>query len=181
MALVQVATDNFNRSNGAVGSNWTASPDEGFDLTILSNALKGQGGDAAGFWNANSFNNAQYSQITVTTAGNYSGVIVRGNASDYVVGQYIDGDVAIIWYNSGGYTQIARVAHSVVNGDILRLEAVGSAFSLYVNGTLRASGSNGSAPATGAAGVLCSSADVLDNWVGGNIVSTQNSAFFAFF
>ena len=165
-----IATDNFNRGDGGLGANWTDTADEGSTPSIVSNQVTSSGGlDAAAFWNAHSFNNDQYSQITITDAGgDFCGPVVRANTTDFVFGQENGTNVKIYWYNGGAYTEVASAAYSVQNNDVLRLEAIGTTFSLYVNDVLKASGSNASAPASGKPGLNVSSTGKLDNFEGGN-------------
>lgn len=109
MARSLVASDNFNRANGAVGANWTESTSND-GMNVVSNMVTSANAgsfDNAMFWNADSFANNQYAKITMTTISStpYAGVIVRANASDYVAGQCREGDapeINLYWYNGGG-------------------------------------------------------------------------------
>lgn len=183
MPLVQVASDNFNRADGGLGANWTNGPN-GNSPGIVSNVVTSTVGfnDSDAFWNANAFANNQYSQATVKAidADSFIGVTVRHNATDFVTGQNDNntGGVAIIWYNGGTFTSIASdSAGELVANDVIRLEVEGTTFRLYVNSSLRISGSNGSAPSSGAAGILVTnSGDQIDDWVGGNIVAGSKLA-----
>lgn len=171
MALIQLATDDFNRANGSIGSNWTDTVDEGATPSISSNQVVSDGGDAGAFWNANAFTADQYGQITITeNSGNFCGIILRANASDYVIFQQLGAsEVAIYWRNGGAFDNIALASYAVQDGDVLRGEAEGTTFRLYVNGDLKCSGTNASAPSTGAVGFIVSGTGIVDNWIGGNI------------
>ena len=60
------ASDNFNRANGSLGSNWTATSDGA--LTISSQVAAGTSSGVSGdTWNAASFGSDQFSQIEVTS------------------------------------------------------------------------------------------------------------------
>lgn len=179
MARSVVATDNFNRANGAIGANWTKSTvNDG--LNIASNAVKSANAgsyDNAMFWNANSFANNQYSQAVITLGAGveYEGVIVRANTTDYIIAQCREGDapdIVIYWYNGGSYTHIAsQSAYDWVTGDVLRVEAEGTTISFYVNDVLEISGSNGSIPASGSAGIsMYNTTATFDDWEGGDLV-----------
>lgn len=178
MALVQVASDNFNRADGGLGANWTNGPN-GNSPAIVSQVVTSAVGfnDSDAFWNANAFNNNQYSQATFKAldADSFMGVTVRHSATDFVTAQNQNniGGVEIIWYNGGAFTSIASdTAGELVANDVVRLEAEGTTFRMYVNGSLRISGTNASAPASGRAGILVTnSGDQLDDWSGGNIVA----------
>lgn len=178
MALVQVASDDFNRADGLLGANWTTGVD-GNDPEIVGNEVVGPGGfiDHEAFYSASAFNNNQYSQAVINAiAGNsYMGVMCRASTTDHVVAQNVDHflGVGIFWYNGGAFTEIAGDSDGfLVPGDVLRLEAEGTTFRFYVNGVLRLSGTNASAPASGRPGILVSNTgDEIDNWAGGNIVN----------
>jgi len=150
------ATDNFNRANGAPGSNWAGSV--GNDLTISSNEVTGATAsvNCSMYWSADNPNAAQYGQakISQTGAGEFAGPTVRSSATDWVCGDANGGtNWQIEWYNAGAFTVIASWATAPANGDIAKITASGSAFELFVNATSRASGSNGSAPSTGNGGI----------------------------
>lgn len=181
MARVSVATDNFNRANGAIGANWTESGGGNDGLNISSNqvASANEGAyDNAMFWNANSFNNNQYSKCTLKTigSGNYAGPIVRANASDFVNAQCREGDapeVNLYWYNGGAYTNIAtQTSFAWAADDVMILDAEGSDFSFFVDDVEIIGGTNSSAPASGACGLsMYTTTTRLDDWEGGNIIA----------
>lgn len=176
-----VATDDFNRANNSstgmnLGANWTATVPNS-DLGIISNQAyqTADTGDNAAFYSAVTLANNQYAQVTLSTVGDsYSGLIIRASATDYVIGQAVSGasQMAMYWYNSGTYTQIGSTySGDVTNGDVLRLEAIGSTFNLYRNSTLVVTGTNGSAPSSGKAGIVIDlDTDRLDNFVCGDII-----------
>lgn len=176
----QVASDNFDRADNSsvgmnLGSNWTSSVPQD-DLGIISNAAyqTADAGDNAAFYSASSFANDQYSTVTLSDATGASGVIVRANATDYVLGQFSTPNYKIYWYNGGAYTQIATGAGSIANGDILELRAVSQTFYLYKNGTLVISGSSSTAPSSGNPGIVIENpSSRLNDWAGGNIVNLQ--------
>lgn len=176
-----VATDDFNRADNSstgmnLGANWTATVPNS-DLGIISNQAyqTANTGDNAAFYSAVTLANNQYAQVTLSTVGDsYSGLIIRASATDYVIGQAVRGasQMAMYWYNSGTYTQIGSTySGDVTSGDVLRLEAIGSTFNLYRNSTLVVTGTNGSAPSSGKAGIAIDlDTDRLDNFVCGDII-----------
>lgn len=175
-----VATDDFNRADNSstgmnLGANWTASVPN-YDLGISSNQAyqTADTSDNVAFYNA-TLNDDQYAQVTISTATDtYSGLVVRASATDYVIGQGVDGSTGldIYWYNGGAYTQIATTDNfDVVSGDVLTLTAVGTRFTLYKNGVRIISGTNASAPSSGKAGIVIdNNGDRLDNFECGNII-----------
>jgi hypothetical protein len=181
-----VASDDFNRSNGAIGANWTESTNND-GLNIVSNAVKSANAgsyDNAMFWNVDAFNAAQWSKATLVDIGSgtpYAAVIVRANATDFVGGQSREGDppeISIFWYNGGSFTNLANTSsHAWANNDEMVMEATGTRFSLFVNNILRISGTNGSAPSSGSAGIsMYSTSSIMDNWSGGNLTHFVNSS-----
>lgn len=179
------AIDDFNRTDGGLGSNWTDTVDEGSTPSISTNQVVSDGGDAAAFWNADSFDADQYGEITVVeNSGNFCGLILRANASDYVIFQQLGAsEVAIYWRNGGAFNNIALASYAVQDGDVLRGEAEGTTFRLYINGSLKCSGTNASAPSTGAVGLLVSGSGIVDDFEGGNLTApaATNSNFFLMF
>ena len=136
------------------------------------------------FWSADSFSEDQYSQITITKMGNWPGVIVR---ADGVVDRFYLGllsgpnDYRIYRRWDGGYYLLATgTTETWQVGDVLRLEAVGSAdpvtVTLYHNGnpvlswtsSSPAEVKNGGSPGIGIYSPS-GQALTLDNWEGGNI------------
>lgn len=183
-----VATDNFNRADGALGANWSEAASAYTDNVpvIASNQAKsgGEGSyDNAVFWNANSFANAQYAKAVISTlpssGTSLMGVTVRSSASDYVLCQYKRDSGSnknrLYWFNAGAYTAIAlQNTTTFASNDTIELEADGSTFTMYKNGTSILSGSNGSAPSTGSAGFTMYDLDErLDDWEGGDMVSAS--------
>lgn len=186
----EIATDDFNRANNSstgmnLGSNWTASVPN-FDLGINSNQAycTATTNDNLAYWSANAFHTDQYAQVTIAAVGalGYAGVVVRCNASDYVIGQQDAGstNLQIYWYNAGTYTQIGSTytTASWTAGDVARMEVDGATYTLYQNGTQRVQGTNASAPKTGYPGLcITDSSERLDNWSGGNLYDNGIIAF----
>lgn len=181
----EVATDNFNRADAAnLGANWSDSVESianAANADIVSNqAVNDLDHDNDNFWNANSFANNQYSQITVKTIDSgtdaFSGVLVRGNASDYVFAQMnkFSARYQMYWYNGGAYTSLGTYDVVPAVNDVLRLEAIGTTFNFYLNGILRITATNGSAPSSGSPGFIVSGStdagNALDDWSGGDII-----------
>lgn len=149
------ATDNFNRSNGALGANWSGGP--GNDLTIVSSAVTAGSPWTTNtmYWSADTPDAAQYAQAKIAVVGSSQAVLCRANATDWVglVAQSSQWDIE--WYNGGSWTVIGSAyATGASNGDIGKITANGSTFTGYINGTERISGSNGSAPASGGGGIF---------------------------
>jgi hypothetical protein len=136
------------------------------------------------FWSADSFSEDQYSQITITKMGSFSGVIVRadGVLDRFYLGLLVGpNDYRIYSRWDGGYNLLATgTTETWQVGDVLRLGAVGSAnpvtVSLYHNGNAvlswtsssQAEVKNGGSPGIGIYSPS-GQALTLDNWEGGNL------------
>lgn len=135
-------TDNFNRTDGAIGSNYTAINGS---LTIASN--KAIGSAWAGKWmhhNTSTGSNDHYAQATVfpgvSSSSDGSGVIVRSNGTTgYMVQLYAGTPGAIILYPFNGSSVAAHVGANIdVNitdaPHVLKLSVSGSTFTVWLDG-----------------------------------------------
>jgi hypothetical protein len=83
--FVDSPSDNFNRADGALGSNWTRRAGEAGSNVVYGNAARA--GAATGWsgdlWTANTFNDNQFAEALVTPSGANGGpgVVVRGSTS----------------------------------------------------------------------------------------------------
>lgn len=154
-------TDNFNRSNGSLGSNWTATDTTGAfsDGTpvIDSNVIVGPGYGivASAYYSGATFNGNQYASAETLTDPN-DGTPSRGPAVRLSAGP--DGYYGSC-YKYGGYhtrcqlyriddgalTQIGSnweetdTTANLVPNKVVRVEANGSTIKLFLNGTQRIS------------------------------------------
>jgi hypothetical protein len=171
------ASDNFNRADGGLGSNWTPISDGG--MAIASQQVTGTAAVLTGdTWAASTFGNDQYSEIQVTSTqlsgGQWVGPAVRVQSS----GQ--NGYVGIYNWNSGspelmvfkrsaaGWTQLGN-SYSVAPlaaGTKLRLTVLGNSISFMVNGVQRI-GVTDSSFSSGAPGIMAFDSATADNWSGG--------------
>ena len=169
------ATDNFNRADGALGSNWTVALG-GF--LIASNAVRANnaGDESGALWNADTFANDQYSQATYTLGwGDDIGVAVRvsgsgGSAKYYLL--YIEGSNGYFGkVFNGVYSEFAFLSGGFANNDVIRIEAEGTTIRAKRNGTT-VSSTTDTTITTGAAGLSAynsGGAARIDNWEGGNL------------
>jgi TM2 domain-containing membrane protein YozV len=123
----------------------------------------------------------------------FNGAIVRaGSGVDkFYMGFAFSGGLYIYSRDTGVYTQLTTVATQANNGDILKLEAIGSAHpvtvNLYRNGTLAAtwtSTSSANAYTGGYPGIclFLNAADLgkgLDNWEGASLTLSAAQGSFA--
>lgn len=167
------ASDSFDRSNGALGANWTTQ--YGFTaLTIASNQAAGSSSGAAdcgSLWTADSFPNDQYSQATFIAEQTWwgTGIITRGSTTAqtcyYAVFQ--SGAVYFSKFVNGTFTDIGSASMSISSGDVMRLTSIGTTHTVYRNGTQVAQWTDSSI-ASGSAGIYCGGPNsIADTWSGG--------------
>src|SRR5215469_9908302 len=173
------ASDNFNRADGALGSNWTAISDGG--MTIASQQVTGTAGRTTGdLWAGGSFTSDQYSAVQVTSTtmsgGDWIGAAVRmqSNGLNAYVGIYkwnSGSPILEIFKRTGSssWVQLSSAYSSGVlaAGTTLQLTAAGSTISFWQNGVKRLSVTDGSFTG-GAPGMMAYGVGTADNWSGGN-------------
>jgi len=166
------ATDNFNRANGSLGSNWTQANGTN-NPRIASNTVGSyETVDSLVYWNADSFNADQYAQLVYRSGNqNFLGPAVHvtsnnGYGMEIGAGSRYLGKVV-----SGSYTELAQVNTAIVANAVYRMEITGTAIVVKQNGTTFFSVSD-SALSSGSAGMQAynvGTPDQWDDWEGGNI------------
>ena len=196
-----VASDNFNRANGPIGANWTDTLAAGGSFIITNDVVTVDTEEQhiEAFWSANSFSDDQYSQISLSSIGPWTGVILRGDAgldpvwtnppsgSQFYLG-FVFGpnDYRIYhWINNAYYQETVGTTETWQVGDTLRLAVSGSVeplVTMYRNGNpvllwlvtdaadVKTSGSPGIGIYSRAGAGL-----TLDNWEGGNLNPDTNA------
>lgn len=175
-------SDNFNRADGGLGSNWTSFSTPYSAPQIVSGQIVSAALSERAVYTASTFNNDQYSQCQVVNIGAEAGaspypgavLLVRSsNVSTY------DGYIAVIYTNllqifkrvGGTSTQLTSLSTTTNNGSIVKLSAIGNVISIYVNGVLALSTTDSSI-SSGYPGLGFATSDssgiIIDNWVGGN-------------
>lgn len=138
-----LATDTFNRANGALGANWTGSYSSRFDLAIVSQVVRGSStaNDNLMTYTAISPPADQWAQVDISTATGSAlyaaGVTVRTAASP-LTSYYMCRFLANAWAGAtieklvnGTYTLLTSTATtSFVAGDKLKCTARGSTITL---------------------------------------------------
>jgi len=181
-----LVSDNFNRANGGLGSNWTTWNPSGGDLplTIASNqcTCAHDANQHGGTRTAESYANDQYSQVEIVSVAlnAWVGVVVRDNGT---VGQ---NHYLAIAFNNGGTPEIdlyKRVAgtfsflqgsggsFNIAGGDVFRLSVIGTTLTVSLNGVARITKTD-STFANGKPGIGLYAANtfaVVDNWQGGEL------------
>ena len=169
-------SDNFNRANGPLGSNWLAVGNLTLP-TIMLNRVSGGGWNGAAY-NA-TFTDNQFAELTIApsmTSGELNGPAVRiptsGGCGGYVA-QYTDdgegwSEIRIAKADANG--MVASIpggtAWGAPGGDLtIRIEAVGTTITVKVGGVVRLTLTD-TTFTLGRAGFFASSGD---NWSGGNL------------
>ena len=172
------ASDNFDRADGALGSNWTNISDGG--LTISSQAVAGTStsGTTGDIRTAESYSSNQYSQVEVTssqlTGDQWIGPAVRmqnGGQDGYLgIYDWNNGNPELMLYmrSGGNWTELgAYSSDPLAAGTQLKLMVVGSTLSFLENGVEKISVYEKSLVG-GAPGIMANGTGKVDNWSGGS-------------
>ena len=144
-AVVTTATDDFNRANGALGTNWVAGPSFAAPTITSNTAGSSSGVFTIAYWNpaTNTFQNDQFSQVTMIS-GSSPAVVVRhqpGVSSGYMAlatGLTAGSGIDIYKFTAGSFTLLNSGASFTPNpGDVLKLTVTGTTLVATVNGTTR--------------------------------------------
>jgi len=170
------AYDNFNRANGAIGSNWTV---PNGSINITSNQIVGGGTspiDNIGFWNVSNFVADQFAQAVVTNTAQPvgPGVRISGAAGSNLANGYFCVENATTTFmlklTAGVESIITSGATTNAVGDIVRTEIIGTAINCYQNGVKVLGPNTDSSFSSGQPGVdVQRTSGNLDNWSGGNL------------
>ena len=177
-----LASDDFNRANGALGSNWTAISDGA--MSISSQQVIGKANATTGdIRTAETYPSNQFSQIqstsTALSGGQWIAAAVRlqnGGQNGYVGLYYWNfgsPELMLFKRSNGGWTQLGGVYNSGVlaAGTQLQIMAVGSTISFLQNGVTRLSVTDTSFTG-GAPGIMAYGNSTADNWSGGSATAT---------
>ena len=175
------ASDNFTGTDGTALTTYSVNWSNNYGAFKLnSNSLAPNivSEDCAAHWNADTFDDDQYAEATITALGpdDYIGVAVRCAAAGLTcVFAYSNSNDAtyLAQFVAGADTLIAMPAVFAV-GDVMRLEVSGTAVTLKKNGTTIATGTT--TLTTGYAGVMGTgngTASRLDGWTAGNLSATE--------
>jgi hypothetical protein len=186
LAGATTASDDFNRANGSLGSNWTDMSDGG--MTVSSDAVSGGNGNGntGDMWSGDSFGSDQFSQIQLTgtqlSGGQWLGVTVRaqnGGQNSYT-GLYFwnyGNSMLMLFKRTGGqWTELGGEVPTgpLPGGTVLELDASGSSISLLENGSQVITATDTSITG-GAPGIMAFGTALGDNWTGGDLGSSGGS------
>ena len=184
-----LASDDFNRADGSLGSNWAAISDGA--MSISSQRVIGTAGATTGeIRTAESYPSGQFSQVQVTStplAGTQwigSAVRLQANGQSGYVGIYYwnygSPELMLFKRSGGAWTQLGGSYNSgaLTAGTQLQVTAAGSTISLLQNGVQRISVTDTSFTG-GAPGIMASGSATADNWSGGNASSGGGTASYS--
>jgi chitodextrinase len=178
------ATDDFNRTDGALGVNWAKPiPASEQTLVIANNQVTPdiENAHCYAYWTKDTFSQDQYSQMQISNVGPWNGVIVRaqpGIDRFYMAFVFGPNDYRIYLRKDGLYYSLSTGSSETwVSGDLIGLDAIGLnpvQLTLFRNGnpvlTYTDSTENlvGGSPGIG---IYSPSGDhlAIDNWEGGNL------------
>lgn len=180
----QIASDGFNRADGGLGANWTATKDFFGTTAVLQIVSNQAAGDAGGnwplsIWTADSFPDDQYCQATYAGGTTFVTVFVRAaaNGSNHLTGygfyfRLSDHAWGLDRFNGDSTaTHLQSGIGSFSAGDVLRIEAVGTEISAFINGAPFASGTD-STYTSGSAGLGITGSDAqADDWSAGSMAA----------
>jgi hypothetical protein len=171
--------DNFDRADGALGSNWTALVGTN-PYSIISNVAASNGASAENCTVYNAFTPAdnQWAEVTVTQTGAdaYVGPAVRGSGTSWYIFYGDTGNRALYRIVSGTPTSLASSATGFAVNDVIRLEVEGTTLRAYVNGVLWTSVTDSSlaSGSTGMATWSTSTSGRVNNFTADNLTTDQN-------
>lgn len=179
------ASDSFTNTNGTLltthNSSWTF---QSGTIVIQGNAAATNSAarDCFASWNADTFNDDQYSQGTIltVTVGEYAGVACRMASGTIDTNYHYYSESGVSYFQKlvdGTYTQFGSTGSGFASNDVVRIEASGTTITPKLNGTTDTSVGGAvtdSSIASGAAGiggygVVGASGTRIDDWEGGDL------------
>jgi hypothetical protein len=160
------ATDNF-AGTGALSGSWTVQ--EGTPARVGGVCQNGATQGTA-FWNADAFNNDQYSQCIVDV-NNWKGPSVRNsadtgaNTDQYWWVSSISSGVVYLRVNAG-FTSLFSA--NCASGSLAKMTATGTTIEVFDNGVSQGTATDATL-GSGSAGVGTYASGTADDWEGGNI------------
>lgn len=161
--------DDFNRSDGGLGTNWTTNVGQTAP-SIVSFQVKGTSAARYGaYWNADTFIDDQKACLDITTA-NSNAVAVRISPSAqsmYIFGVFDAGTFQLKKLINGSYSTIAT--YSSASSSTVCLAVSGSTLTPSINGVDQTSQTDTSL-SSGSPGIfMYGSAAYVDNFMAGNL------------
>ncbi len=163
-------TDDFNRSDGAIGANWTAVSGQTAPL-ITSNALTADGSVSRAYYSGTTFSGDQYSQADVTSYGS-AGVLtnVQAGAATYYSLRVVGGNSTINLYRVVAGSSTTLKESISCSGSVYRLENNAGALKVYADAVECASAATTDTNITGGyPGIYLYSGDIIDDFAAADL------------
>src|SRR6202012_5036724 len=178
-AHAATVSDNFNRANGGLGSNWTTVSGTPAPKIVNNTAQPGSPGTlSSAYWSANTFGSNQYASASFPNSSgtNYGPAIaVRlSNSKGYILWYGNSASTVSIWRmdSSSSWTQLATSAQlTIAATDVWLFQAVGSTLTGYLNGK-QVITTTDTHYTTGSPGIwMYFATNQITNWSGGDVAS----------
>jgi hypothetical protein len=198
-----VASDNFNRADGAVGANWTQLYGFWGNMLVDTNQYRGAAGSdanmsAAAWAGSGSFANDQYSSAILTDDGggfgNAGGVIARASTDTDANRDYY----FFRWSPNTGTTELGKIVNGTetilvtsttptwAEGDRIEIECEGTTIRGMKNGVTVSAGATFSTTDSslasgkpGICGAQSANTPKFDDWEGGDITGAGGGSIAA--
>ena len=181
-ASATTVSDNFDRADGALGSNWTTVPGTAAP-EIVSNTLRTGTASAlnSAYWSASTFGDDQFAQASLPNSSGTQygpGIAVRlSGTKGYFLWYGNSPNTVSLWRmdSSTSWTQLAQSTPLTVSpsSDVWMIQAVGSTISGYQNGNLVVQATDTNIN-SGSPGVwLYYSSNQIGSWSGGDVATHQ--------
>ncbi|HEY9370142.1 hypothetical protein [Streptomyces sp.] len=170
-------TDDFNRADGSPGASWVQM--SGTWVIVSQQLSPGTTGGTVLLRAATAMaSNDNYAQVTITATTPVSqGVWCRGTGTSDLTSGYAVRNNGSNWglfsVTASTFTSIGTYSAAAVVGDVVKIQAVGSTITVYVNGVSRISVTN-TAVASGTTVGIRSEANTglkFDNFAAGDVTS----------
>jgi hypothetical protein len=172
-------TDDFNRTNGALGANWTTTTGSAGTPQIASNKATASGGEAGAYYSGATFAADHYAEIVVDAWNVFAAVRIAAGAKTMYRARLIydpeadDGTSTIELskvINGGAPTVIRQDGFlGLALGSALRLTVQGTTLSVKYGTTTHYSGVTDAAIASGAPGLWIYSGVTGDNFAAADV------------
>ena len=179
-------SDNFNRAS--LGAGYTVMRGAFTMPGSVAAMPDNLGGHSTAWDNTNTYGNDQYAEIVISNASfdGYAGVAARCDTAGAITLYGWHGSLfeqTLFKFVAGTYTQLGNVATAFNNGDVIRLECIGTTITAKQNGVTKFSVTDSSI-AAGSAGIqgytsVAGTNTSADSFAAGNIVLEQSGSFYA--
>lgn len=168
-------SDNFNRSNGGLGANWTTFGTMGAPQIATNEVVTASSTYVGAYYSGTAVANDQYAEITAEASSLSTGALniilfVRATTSGKSYAASCNGksNSGIGKYTNTAFTQFTSYTCTFVPGDVLHLEVVGSSIVFFKN-NVQVSAYTDTTYTTGAPGFSLggSTGVAADNFAGG--------------